>query len=79
MNNHIIISIISAILFTLSKFLETKYIKKEDKPLKELFLDGLIILVIVFLTLSIVEQFDLDNMISGDTSKLFAFTSEPDF
>lgn len=79
MNNYILIAFLSAILFSLSKFIETKYIKKDDKPLKDIFTDGLIILIVVFLTLTITEQFDLDNMLSVEGSKLFAFTSEPDF
>ncbi len=58
MSNYFIIGLISSIMYLIFKFIEMRFILKENKPLKELFRDTLIVYLSVVSGLFISEQFN---------------------
>ncbi len=65
-----------AIMFLLGKILEMKFILKEDKPLKFLMRDGLIVYLSVIVGSYVLQQFNNNDL--GPKSP-GAFTDNPDF
>ena len=58
MSNYFVIGLISSIMYLVFKFIEMRFILKENKPLKELFRDTLIVYLSVVSGLFISEQFN---------------------
>jgi hypothetical protein len=77
MENVLIQSGIIAFLFLLIKFAEMRIVLKENKPVKLLLRDGIIVFVSVFIGLNIIDQF----MLKGGVGKVVpkAFTDNPEF
>jgi hypothetical protein len=68
-------SIISVIYF-LIKFLEMKYVLKEDKPVKLLVRDALMVYFSIIIGDYIVSQFNTEKLQSGSPD---IFTGAPEF
>ena len=79
MNNQIITSGIVSILFFIMKFIEMRFIIKENKPVKNLVIDSLIVFISVVLTLLLLDQFNLNELIGGNKMSPDAFVNNPDF
>ena len=74
-SNFLVGAIISVIYFLL-KFIEMRFIVKENKPLKILFRDTLVVYIGSILGLSIYSQF---NDLSSIESQPEVFTNDPSF
>mgnify|MGYP001210920345 CR=1 FL=1 len=80
MENSIQIAIIIAVVFFIIKFIDIKFIKKSDQPLKSILIDSLITFVSTILGLFIMDQFGfVKSMIGGSTDQVQAFVSNPEF
>lgn len=77
MENNLLIAVIIAISYFIIKFIEIKFIKKEEIILKPLVIDSLIVFISSLLGIMIYEQFNASNIIGNDDIK--AFTSNPEF
>ena len=78
MNQLLTSSIISVIFFIL-KFIEMRLILKENKPLKDLFKEPLLVFISATLSLIVLEQFNLNELIGNIKSSPSVFVSKPDF
>ena len=74
MSNYFIIVLISSIMYLVFKFIEMRFILKENKPLKELFRDTLIVYLSVVAGLFVSDQFN-----SKVSSAPKVFTDAPNF
>ena len=79
MSNQLLTSVIVSVTFFLAKFLEMRFILKENKPLKELISDSVIVFVSTTATLMVLEQFNLNEMLGNIKSAPSAFINKPDF
>jgi len=78
-----------AIIFFILKFIEMRFIEKENKPLKELIKDSVIVYICVLSGHYILEQlspiiqdgggFGTENIILSTTNTPGVFTGNPDF
>ena len=72
-----VISAIISVLFVLIKILETKFIKKDEKPdIKKLTRDGLLVYIAAFSGLYLTDLIQ-DTNVKGDTPT--AFIDKPEF
>ena len=78
MNQILTSSVISVIYFVL-KFIEMRLILKENKPLKDLFKDTVLVFIASTLSLIIFEQFNLNELIGNIKAVPSVFISKPDF
>ena len=66
-----------AIVYILFRFIEMRYIMKENKPLKLLFRDTLFVYISALIGNFVLNQMaPLKNMMGGDPK---VFTNDPDF
>lgn len=78
MNNIFLVAAIISILFLLAKFIEMRFIEKENKPLKFLIRDSLIVYISTVLGFFLQEQ--LEPVMEGiHISSPAAFTDNPNF
>jgi hypothetical protein len=78
MDNIFIIAGIISIIFLISKFIEMRFIEKENKPLKLLIRDALLVYFSVVCGYFILEQ--INPMIqSGGVNTTPVFTDNPEF
>ena len=68
---------IISIVFFIAKFLEMRFIEKENKPLKFLIRDSLIVYICVILGYFILNQ--LNPIIQGSDKNPLVFTDNPSF
>ena len=78
MNQILTSSVISIIYFVL-KFIEMRFILKENKPLKDLFKETVLVFIAATLSLIILEQFNLNELIGNIKTAPSVFVSKPDF
>lgn len=78
MNQILTSSVISVIYFVL-KFIEMRLILKENKPLKDLFKDTILVFISATLCLIILDQFNLNEIIGNIKAVPSVFVSKPDF
>lgn len=78
MNNLLTSSVISVIYF-LFKFLEMRFVLKENKPIKELVKDAIFVFLSVTLGLMVLEQFNLNEIVGNFKTVPSVFVSKPDF
>ena len=77
--NNFLIAILVSVVFLICKFIEIRFISKEDKPIKNVIIDMIIIYFSIVAGLFIMQQLNLGaSNISGGTSTQ-AFTNNPDF
>tara|TARA_B100000925_G_C22003410_1_gene472419 strand:- start:342 stop:578 length:237 start_codon:yes stop_codon:yes gene_type:complete len=78
MNQILTSSVISIIYFVL-KFIEMRFILKENRPLKDLFKDTVLVFIAATLSLIILDQFNLNELIGNIKTSPSVFVSKPDF
>ena len=66
---------VAAFLFLLFKFIEMRFIEKENKPLKTIVKDTLIVFISTFVGIMVIQQFP--NI--TEESQASVFTNKPDF
>ena len=79
MTNNILISIIISLIYIIFKFLEMRYIKKENRPLKDLILDSIGVLLSSLLTFFLFEQFNLKDLLNNIEEAPEVFTGAAGF
>lgn len=79
MNNEIITSVIISTIFFIIKFIEMRFIQRENVPLKTLVVNTLIVFLSAILSLMIMKQFNIDEIIGSIKSVPSVFTGKPDF
>jgi len=82
MSDILTLSLASATVYLIIRFIEMKYIDKDDKPIKLLMKDAVFVFLGVYLANFIVDQMgDMSqgSTISGGTIKTPAFTGDPAF
>ena len=77
--NEVLTSSIFCVIYFILKFIEMRFILKENKPLKILFTDTLIVFIAATLTLILLEQFNLNELIGNIKETPSAFVNNPDF
>jgi len=77
--NFIIPSLAISILFMIYKIIDMKYITKEEKSLKNITKDSLIVFLCSMVSLFGLEQLNINELIGNSKETLSAFTNEPDF
>jgi hypothetical protein len=80
MDNIFLIAGIISVIFFVAKFLEMRYIEKENKPLKYLIRDSLLVYVSVVSGYFIIDQMNpvIQETITTSTTPI-AFTDNPPF
>ena len=68
-----------SIIYLIVKFLEMRFVSKENKPLKILVLDALIVFVASMITSFIFEQFDIMNILNKINTTPVILTNSPNF
>ena len=77
MHSPFLLAGVIAIVYLLFRFLEMRYIMKENKPFKLFFRDALLVYISVLMGNFILNQIvPLKNMVSSDPT---VFTNAPDF
>lgn len=61
------------------KFLEMRFVSKENKPLKKLVLDALIVFIASIITSFLFEQFDITNILNKINTTPVILTNTPNF
>ena len=77
MENVLIQAGIIAFLYLLIKFGEMRFVLKENKPVKHLLRDAIIVYISAFLGLYVIDQFLLQGEVGKAAPK--AFTDNPSF
>jgi len=77
MDNIFIIAGLISIVFLISKFIEMRFIEKENKPLKLLIRDSLLVYFSVVSGHFILEQ--LNPIVNKTGEKILVFTDNPEF
>jgi hypothetical protein len=79
MENIFLIAAIVAVIFLIAKFIEMRFIEKENKPLKFLIRDSLIVYISVISGFFIVTQLEPVIEGGGEISMPIVFTDSPSF
>ena len=77
MDNIYIIAGVISIIFLITKFIEMRFIEKENKPLKLLIRDALLVYFSVLSGYFILEQ--LNPIVNKGGEKIQVFTDNPEF
>ena len=79
MNNSLLLGIITSIAYFILKFVDSKYIQKDDKSLKVILKDSIIVFLAIIIVQFIFDQFNIGELIGNTKKTLSAFTNNPDF
>ena len=79
MNNQVLTAGIISIIYFLIKFIEMRFILKENKPLKHMVIDTMIVFISATITILLLDQFNLNELIGNIKSAPGAFINKPDF
>jgi len=79
MSSLVITSAIISVIYFFMKFFEMRFILKENKPLKQLVIDSLIVFISSSLTILLLQQFDLEQIVGITKEVPSAFINKPDF
>ena len=82
MENMFLISTIIAICYLLLKFIEMRFIEKENKPIKLLVRDTIIVYFSALLAFFVFHQTNDSGAVAylmGESSQAAVFTNSPDF
>tara|TARA_B100001093_G_scaffold495446_2_gene539951 strand:- start:1372 stop:1611 length:240 start_codon:yes stop_codon:yes gene_type:complete len=79
MNNQVLTAAIVSLLYFIIKFVEMRFILKENKPLKTLIIDSLLVFISATMSLYLLEQFNLNEIIGNVKLSPSAFINTPDF
>ena len=61
------------------KIIDMKYITKEEKSLKNITKDSLVVFLCGILSLFALDQLNINQLIGNSKDALSAFTNDPDF
>lgn len=61
------------------KIIDMKYITKEEKSLKNITKDSLVVFLCGILSLFVLDQLNINQLIGNSKDALSAFTNDPDF
>ena len=78
-NEHFLTASIISIIFLILKFIEMRFIVNENKPLKSIIIDTTIVFISTILSLMVMEQFNVGDLIHNIKSVPSVFTGKPDF
>ena len=79
MNNQIITSLLISVIYLILKFIEMRFILKENKTIKQLFIDTLIVFISCVISLILLEQFNLNQILGNVKPIPNVFINNPDF
>lgn len=79
MTNNFLFAFILGIIYLLFKFIDMRYIKKENKPLKDLIIDSVVVFISSLITFFLFSQFNLANILNGEEKVADAFVDNPSF
>ena len=77
--NFIVPSLVMSIIYMIYKIIDMKYISKEEKSLKNITKDSLVVFLCGIFSLFILEQLNINQIIGNSKEVLSAFTNDPDF
>ena len=77
--NYIIPSLTISIIYMMYKIIDMKYITKEEKSLKNITKDSLVVFLCGILSLFALDQLNINQLIGNSKDTLSAFTNDPDF
>ena len=79
MTNNFLFAFILGIIYLLFKFIDMRYIKKENKPLKDLIIDSAVVFISSLITFFLFSQFNLANILNGEEKIADVFIDNPSF
>jgi hypothetical protein len=79
MENSFIYATIISVIFFIIKFIEMRFINRETKPLKVLFMDSFIVFICSILAQFVFEQFDNAKDLINSTEPTQVFMGKADF
>ena len=77
MSNQIVTACVVSIIYFIIRFIEMRFIVKENKPLKQLVIDTLVVFISAISAIFLLEQFNLGEMMMKAAPS--AFVNKPDF
>jgi hypothetical protein len=77
--NFVLPTLAISIMYVIFKIIDTKYITKDNIPVKTITKDGLIVFICGAISMFLLEQFQVSHIIGGSKDSLSAFTNAPDF
>ena len=77
--NFILPTLSISILYVIFKIIDTKYITKDNRSVKLITKDGLVVFLCGAISLFLLEKFQFTHMTGGSKDALTAFTNAPDF
>lgn len=77
--NFIVPSLVMSIIYMIYKIIDMKYISKEEKSLKNITKDSLVVFLCGIFSLFLLEQLNINQIIGNSKEVLSAFTNDPDF
>jgi len=77
--NKLLSSSVISVIYLIIKFLEMRFVSKENKPLKKLVLDALIVFIASIITSFLFEQFDITNILNKINTTPVILTNTPNF
>jgi len=79
MNQIIIISIITSIIFFFIKFIKIRFLDKENEPIKEIVKETGFVFISSLLSGFLMDQFKFNNILENIKGTPSVFTNEPGF
>ena len=77
--NFILPTLSISIMYVIFKIIDTKYITKDDRSVKLITKDGLVVFLCGAISMFLLEKFKFSHMTGGSKEALSAFTNSPDF
>lgn len=77
--NFILPTLSISIMYVIFKIIDTKYITKDNRSVKLITKDGLVVFLCGAISMFLLEQFQFTHMTGGSKDALTAFTNAPDF
>lgn len=77
--NFVLPTLSISILYVIFKIIDTKYITKDNRSVKLITKDGLVVFLCGAISMFLLEKFQFTHMTGGSKDALTAFTNAPDF
>lgn len=77
--NFILPTLSISIMYVIFKIIDTKYITKDNRSVKLITKDGLVVFLCGAISMFLLEKFQFTHMTGGSKDALTAFTNAPDF
>lgn len=79
MNQYILVSIITSIIFFLIKFIKMRFVDKESEPLKNIIKESGYVFISSIISGFLIDQFKFNNILENIKETPSVFTNEPGF